>query len=127
MSENELEWERVFLHQAEQAEGRSVLYADLCRRLATEPAVGRIIESPPRWDAALRLLTALHSLVLRGVATWNRIDAALIEHQPELRRLVAEQSIQTNEVQRCWILLPCFLEAVRRTGVSTVDLVELGA
>ena len=127
MSRDELEWEGVFLHQAEQAEGRSALYANLCRRLAAEPAVGRIIESPPRWDAPLRLLTALHSLVLRGDAAWDRIEVALAEHETELRRMVAEQAIQTNEVQRCWVLLPCFLDAVRMTGVSTVDLVELGA
>jgi hypothetical protein len=124
---HELEWESVFLRQAEQAEGRSPLYAGLSRKLATEPAVGRIIESPPRWDAALRLFSALHFLVLRGDVAWDQIDVALTEYQPELRRLVAEQSIQTNEVQRCWLLLPCFLEAVRRTGASTVDLVELGA
>src|SRR5262249_4284244 len=26
----------------------------------------------------------------------------------------------------CWTLLPCFLEAVRRTGAEALDLVELG-
>jgi hypothetical protein len=34
--------------------------------------------------------------------------------------------VQTNEVQRCWALLPCFLEAARRLDSSTVDLIELG-
>ncbi len=43
-----------------------------------------------------------------------------------LRRFVSEQRVQTNEVQRCWALLPCFLEAARRLDASTVDLIELG-
>jgi hypothetical protein len=34
--------------------------------------------------------------------------------------------VQTNEVQRCWVLVPCFLELVRRSGVEDVELVELG-
>jgi hypothetical protein len=39
---------------------------------------------------------------------------------------VAEQGVQTNEVQRSWMLLPCFLELARRTGAETFDLTELG-
>jgi hypothetical protein len=44
-----------------------------------------------------------------------------------LRRFVREQGVQTNEVQRSWVLLPCFLEIARRTGVQTLDLIELGS
>jgi hypothetical protein len=43
-----------------------------------------------------------------------------------LRRFVGTQGVQTNEVQRSWMLLPCFLEVARRTGVETLDLIELG-
>jgi hypothetical protein len=43
-----------------------------------------------------------------------------------LRRFVQTQGVQTNEVQRSWVLLPCFLEIARRTGVETLDLIELG-
>jgi hypothetical protein len=43
-----------------------------------------------------------------------------------LREFVATQEIQTNEVQRSWLLLPCFLEAARLAGAQTIDLVELG-
>lgn len=39
---------------------------------------------------------------------------------------MVEQGIQTNEVQRCWMLLPCFLEAARRSGFDEFDLLELG-
>ena len=34
--------------------------------------------------------------------------------------------MQTNEVQRSWLLLPCFLEIARRAGTETFDLIELG-
>jgi hypothetical protein len=116
----------IFLHQAGQADGRSPLYAELCGRLADNPRVATIVESPPRWDAALRLLGALHNLVLRGEASWEDVDGALERHADFLRRFVAEQRVQTNEVQRCWMLLPCFLELARRTGFSTFDLIEFG-
>jgi hypothetical protein len=43
-----------------------------------------------------------------------------------LKRFVARHGVQTNEVQRSWLLLPCFLEIARRTGVETFDLIELG-
>ena len=116
----------VFLHQARQAEGRSPLYAGLCRRLATEPLVAEIVEPEPRWDAALRLLGGLHHLVLEDAASWEQPEKALAQHRDFLRRFVSEQRVQTNEVRRCWILLPCFLEAARRTGRATLDVVELG-
>jgi hypothetical protein len=88
--------------------------------------VGAIVESPPRWDAALRLLGGLHNLVLRGEASWDDVGSALEQHADVLRRFVSHQRVQTNEVQRCWMLLPCFLELASRTGVSTFDLLELG-
>lgn len=102
------------------------MYADLCRRFADDPAIGLIVESPPYWDAPLRLLSGLHYLVLTGRADWNDIDAALTVHRDDLRRFVAERAIRTNEVQRCWMLLPCFLEIARRTHAPVLDLIELG-
>jgi hypothetical protein len=121
-----LEARELFLHQASQAEGRSALYVSLFRRLADDERVGAILESPPRWDAPLRLAGALHNLVLRGEASWDNVDDALDEHADFLRRFVAEQGVQTNEVQRCWMLLPCFLELARRTGFSEFDVLEFG-
>jgi hypothetical protein len=43
-----------------------------------------------------------------------------------LKRFIARHGVQTNEVQRSWLLLPCFLEIAGRTGVETFDLIELG-
>jgi hypothetical protein len=84
-----------------------------------------------RWDIPLRLLAAVHYLVLSGeapraFASWQEFSAALDEHPEHLRRLIAEHAIQTNEVQRSWVLLPCFLEVARRTRADLFDLIELG-
>jgi hypothetical protein len=64
--------------------------------------------------------------VLGGDASWAEVDAALEEHGDFLRRFIAEQPVQTNEVQRSWVLLPCFLRVAERTGADVLDLVELG-
>ncbi len=77
----------------------------------------------PTWDAPLRLLGGLHYLVLGGEATW---DDALGEHRAFLHEFIGEQGVQTNEVQRSWVLLPLFLRVARQTGARSLDLVELG-
>jgi hypothetical protein len=68
----------------------------------------------------------LHYLVLDGRASWEDVGAALETHADFLREFVAERRVQTNEVQRSWVLLPCFLRVVERTGAEVLDLVELG-
>jgi hypothetical protein len=76
-----------------------------------------------RWDLPLRLLAALHYLVLAGLASWDDAEAALEAHAGFLRRHVAEQQVQTNEVQRAWALLPAFLSVA---DGRPLDLLELG-
>jgi hypothetical protein len=39
---------------------------------------------------------------------------------------VREQGVQTNEVQRSWVLVPLFLRVAERTGAEELDLLELG-
>ncbi|HET7856708.1 MAG TPA: DUF2332 domain-containing protein [Gaiellaceae bacterium] len=120
--------EQVFLHQAEQCERYgSPLYAALCRRLATEPAVREILDDE-RWDRPLQLLGGLHYLALsEGLDPWDDPVPVLQERRDWFRRFVHERGVQTNEVQRSWVLLPCFLEIARRAGVERLDLVELGS
>lgn len=79
-----------------------------------------------RWEARdpLRLLAGLHYLVLGGEATWGAVDEALERHEDFLRRFVAEQAVQTNEVQRSWVLLPLVLHVA---GDTELDVVEIGA
>ena len=83
----------------------------------------QLVGPEPAWDAPLRLLSGLHYLVLGGEAAW---DDPLDEHASFLREFVASQGVQTNEVQRSWVLLPLLLRVAERTGAETFDLVELG-
>ena len=72
----------------------------------------------------LRLLGGLQYLVLGGEASWDDpIDA----HREFLSEFVREQRVQTNEVQRAWVLTPLFLRVAERTGASSFDVIELGA
>ena len=82
-----------------------------------------IVGPEPEWDAPLRLLGGLHFLVLAEEAGW---DDSLAEHKDFLREFVATQGVQTNEVQRSWGLLPCFLTLAARARADTLDLIELG-
>ena len=79
----------------------------------------------------LRLLGGVHYLVLSGrvpdaFESWERFSDTLDDQAEFLARYIAERPIQTNEVRRSWVLLPCFLEVARRTGSETFDLIELG-
>jgi hypothetical protein len=114
----------VFLAQAEHCEPRSALYAELCRRFAGDPVAAEIVGPDMTWEQPLRLLGGLHYLVLAGEASW---DDPLEKHREFLTEFVATQGVQTNEVQRSWVLLPLFLRVAQRTGADEFDLVELGS
>lgn len=72
----------------------------------------------------MRLLGGLHYLVLGGEAAWHD---SLEEHRKFLAEFVREQGVQTNEVQRSWLLVPLFLRVAQRTGAEAFDLIELGS
>ena len=82
-----------------------------------------IVGADPSWDAPLRLLGGLHYLVLAGEATW---DDPVELHSDFLREFMRTQTVQTNEVQRSWVLLPCFLRAAELLGAGELDVIELG-
>jgi hypothetical protein len=89
--------------------------------------VGEVLDDA-RWDRPLQLLGGLHYLALsEGLDPWQDPAPVLEQRRDWLRRFVRDQGVQTNEVQRSWVLLPCFLEIARRTGVETLDLIELGS
>jgi hypothetical protein len=74
----------------------------------------------------IRLLGGLHYLALGdGVDPWSATHETIEEHGVWLARFVAEQDVQTNEVGRCFALLPAFLELARLSG-RRVELLELG-
>jgi hypothetical protein len=99
----------------------------MCRRLADEPAVREVVDDE-RWDRPLQLLGGLHYLGLsEGIDPWWNPASLVRERAEWLRGFIRSQGVQTNEVQRSWLLLPCFLEVARRTGVEVFDLIEIGS
>jgi hypothetical protein len=80
----------------------------------------------------LRLFGGVHYLELSGdepyalSGEWDDFRRALESRQGFLARFVREQGVQTNEVQRCFALLPAFLSLAREFGTRVLDLLELG-
>jgi hypothetical protein len=106
--------------------GGSRLYAALARSLADDPVVADIVgDHKPRWEAPLRLFGGVHYLELSGVVQhpWAKLSGVLEANREWLAKFVAEHPVQTNEVQRCWGLLPGFLTVADE---RPLDLVELG-
>lgn len=88
----------------------------------------REIVEDSRWDRPLQLLGGLHYLALsEGLDPWDDPMPVLEARRDWLRQFVRERGVQTNEVQRSWVLLPCFLDIARRAGVEIIDLLELGS
>jgi hypothetical protein len=123
----------IFRGQAEHFEALgSPVYARLAERLADDPAPARrVVGSDERWDVPLRLFAAVHYLVLSGTAPdalsgrFEDFAAALADHEEALRARVETHGVQTNEVQRCTMLLPTFLSAAGEAGLP-LELIELG-
>jgi hypothetical protein len=106
--------------------GGSKLYAALSRSLADDPVVAAIVgDHKPLWEAPLRLFGGVHYLELAGVVQhpWPKLRGVLEANRDWLARFVAEHPVQTNEVQRCWGLLPAFLWVA---DGRPIDLIELG-
>jgi hypothetical protein len=85
--------------------------------------VAEIVGPEPAWEMPLRLLGGMHYLVLAGQATWGDSPG---DHHDFLEAFVRDQRVQTNEVQRCWVLAPLFSRVAERTGAGEIDIVELG-
>jgi hypothetical protein len=106
--------------------GGSKLYAALARAFADDPLVAEIVgDRRPRWEAPLRLFGGVHYLELSGIVQhpWLKFRGVLESHRSWLTRFVAEQPVQTNEVQRSWGLLPGFLTVA---DGRPLDVIELG-
>ena len=132
----------------------SPLYAALLERAAADVERGGVTwqvlaghEHDPGPSAlALRLLGAVHRLVLEGRApalaphypsvggdpgddpagVWSAFEAVLAEHR-DLLRAEVERGVQTNEVGRAGALAPAFLLVARETAVHDLRLLEVGA
>jgi hypothetical protein len=124
---------RVFDDFAAGIERRSPDAAALVRRCGREPLALALVPAQPSWDVPHRLLAAVRWLVLAGEAddyaaapdAWGAFASLLRERGDWIARFVREQPVQTNEVQRCFALLPLFLMVARATS-RPLDLLELG-
>lgn len=107
--------------------------AALLRRCARNPLALSLVPAKPAWDVPHRLVAAVRWLVLAGEVEdfsqaqepWRAFRAVLGERSDWIARFVREQPVQTNEVQRCFALLPLFL-TVSRLARRPLDLIELG-
>jgi hypothetical protein len=107
--------------------------AELLRRCASDSFALSLIPESPTWDMPHRLLAGARWLALSGEVedfeggddSWRSFRSVLEEHHEWLARFVLEHPVQTNEVQRSWVLLPIFL-TIARAARRPLDLVELG-
>ena len=128
------------------------LYGALLAEMADDWDVGGVTwelfegwqDAPPQQMPQLRLLAGLFRIVLRGEAphlegfypalggdldpheAWAAVRPVLAAHVDELRDSLAEAP-QTNEPARTVALLIGLTEAVRRSGLRRVRLLEPGA
>jgi hypothetical protein len=133
------------------AELGSPFYASLLESAAADLEIGGPVldalsgfDNETEWSVlALRLMGAVHRLVLQGrlpqlephypsvggdgdaAVAWPLFRGALREHGPEIRRSIG-RGCQTNEVGRCAALLGGFLEVSHRSGLP-LRLLEIGA
>ena len=116
----------VFRRMADDFEALgSGLYARLARRHANDPLLVRIAgDHRPRWEVPLKLFGGVHYLALSGrePEPWGRFGQVLSERREWLASFVRDQPVQTNEVQRCWPLLPAFLTVIRPRPLALVEL-----
>lgn len=133
------------------ADGRSPFYGTLLEHLAgdaeqggpTWALLGRTADDPPQLVPQLRLLAAVHRLVLAGAApdlavhypsvggdadadaAWPALRSLLEARQDELDPWI-DRTPQTNEVQRAAALIGGFLAVAAETG-QPLRILEVGA
>lgn len=107
--------------------------AALVRRCAADPLVLGLLPEAPSWDVPHRVLAAVEYLVLGDEADDYRhardpgeaFLAVVDAHRAWVHRFVRDRTIQTNDPQRSWALLPLFLTAAAGAR-RPLDLLELG-
>jgi hypothetical protein len=125
--------------------GDSPLYEHLSRRIANDTGLLALAgEKLPSQPPPNILFAAVHDLLIGGAAHPLRNFYPNLTAQPdtgdpfpafrdfclsrraELLRLIRTRRTQTNEVNRCALLLPAFTAAANRLGGGRVALIELG-
>jgi hypothetical protein len=123
------------------------LYRALCRGIADDPDLLALAACAPATQPPPNLLfAAVHYLLLGGAradlrewypalcrgrardpeSAFPAFRAFCLERRPAIERLVATRLTQTNVVQRCSVLLPCFARVHRAGGGAPLALIEIG-
>lgn len=127
--------------------GRSPLYVNLAMRVAEDPALLKIATQAWEKNALPNLFfAAVHLLLLKGerhqlTAFYPSLNETtkhrdyiypyfrnfVLEHELEVRDILAARSVQTNEVTRCAILVPAFEFVARQASDQPLAMIEIGA
>jgi len=92
----------------EEARGRSPLYEELARGIATDNEMLDLLLSLPRQKRQPNLLFAAARSLLGTPNGWSRFRRGVGQRKDALRALMLTRSTQTNEPGRCAALLPIF-------------------
>ncbi|MCX4966283.1 DUF2332 domain-containing protein [Streptomyces sp. NBC_00654] len=130
----------------QQATGLSPLYATLSRAVARTPELLALAAcTQPGQPAPNMLLGAVHHVLRRGVqhplasyftghedlADDRAIDLLADfcrQHAGQIRRIIGARSVQTNEVNRCSVLLPAFAALQQQLDDGRpIRIVDVGA
>ncbi|MFD3909972.1 DUF2332 domain-containing protein [Streptomyces sp. NPDC058603] len=129
----------------QQAAGKSPLYETLSYAVARTPELLDLAaDTQPGQPAPNMLLGAIHHISRRGVqhplATYftgheelhqARADALLTDfcrrHARQITRIISTRSVQTNEVNRCAVLLPAFAALQQQLDERPIRIVDVGA
>ena len=107
--------------------------SEIVRRCAEDPIARSFVPEDAPWNAPHRLMAAVQLLILRGAVSdyrghadpWEAFRDILNAHRDWVSDFVLHHNIQTNEVQRCFALVPILL-SIARTTRKPLDLLELG-
>src|SRR5438067_5284549 len=106
----------------EEARGRSPLYEELARGIATDDKMLDLLLSLPRQKRQPNLLFAAARSLLGTPNGWTRFRRGVGQRKDALRALMLTRSTQTNEPGRCAALLP-----VLGSLPQPLALLEVGA
>ncbi|MFI2030524.1 DUF2332 domain-containing protein [Streptomyces buecherae] len=129
----------------QQAAGQSPLYETLCRSVARTPELLDLAaDTRPGQPAPNMLLGAIHHIIRRGArhplvsyfTGYEKLpeasaDALLTDfcrrNAEQIRRTIATRSVQTNEVNRCAVLVPAFAALQQQLDNRPIQVVDVGA
>ena len=106
----------------EEARGRSALYDELARGVASDPLVIAFLLTLPKEKRQPNLLFAATRLFSGTPTGWGEFRRAVRENEDAIRAIMLNRSTQTNEPARCATLLPVLARLPQ-----PLALIEVGA